>query len=104
MTKSVIIVGASHAAAQTCVSLRQGGWDGNITVIGDEDVLPYQRPPLSKDFLSGTKAIEDILIRPSMAYETASITIRLGERVVAINRLRRKSPRRNLRSLLAVDI
>jgi len=89
MTKSVIIVGASHAAAQTCASLRQGGWDGNITVIGDEDVLPYQRPPLSKDFLSGKKAIEDILIRPSVAYETASITMRLGERVVAINRAKK---------------
>lgn len=86
MSKSVVIIGASHAAAQTCVSLRQSGWDGDITVIGDETVLPYHRPPLSKDFLSGEKTIEDILIRPAEAYETANIDMRLGVRVGSINR------------------
>lgn len=86
MTGSVVIIGASHAAAQTCVSLRQGGWDGTITVIGDEAVLPYHRPPLSKDFLSGQKDIEDILIRPAAVYETADIKMRLGERVDSIDR------------------
>ena len=86
MTDSVIIIGASHGAAQTCVSLRQGGWTGSITVIGDETVLPYHRPPLSKDFLSGQKEIEDILIRPAAVYETADIEMRLGERVESIDR------------------
>ncbi len=86
MSKSVIIIGASHAAAQTCVSLRQGGWDGDVTVIGDEEVLPYHRPPLSKDFLSGQKTIDDILIRPEWAYIDANITMRLGVRVGSINR------------------
>ena len=86
MAGSVVIIGASHAAAQTCVSLRQGGWDGTITVIGDEAVLPYHRPPLSKDFLSGKKEIEDILIRPAAVYETADIKMRLGERVESIDR------------------
>lgn len=86
MPKSVIIVGASHAAAQTCVSLRQGGWEGAITVIGDEDILPYHRPPLSKDFLSGQKSVDDILIRPVEAYKTADIDVRLGVRVGSINR------------------
>lgn len=86
MSKSVIIIGASHAAAQTCVSLRQGGWDGGITVIGDEAVLPYHRPPLSKDFLSGQKSVEDILIRPAEAYAGANIDMKLGVRVGAINR------------------
>ncbi len=76
-----IIIGASHAAAQTCVSLRQGGWSGGITLIGDENALPYHRPPLSKDFLSGVKTLDDILIRPASAYKTADITLRLGERV-----------------------
>ncbi len=83
---SVIIVGASHAAAQTCVSLRQGGWDGGIVVIGDEQELPYHRPPLSKDFLSGEKSIADILIRPAEVYENADIQIKLGVRVDGINR------------------
>jgi len=85
MSKSVVIVGASHAAAQTCVSLRQAGWEGDIIVVGDEAVLPYHRPPLSKDFLSGQKAIEDILIRPAESYEAANITMRLGERVGSVD-------------------
>lgn len=86
MSKSVIIIGASHAAAQTGVSLRQGGWDGEITIIGEEDTLPYHRPPLSKDFLSGDKAVDDILIRPAEAYRVANMTMKLGTRVGAINR------------------
>lgn len=86
MTQYCIIVGASHAAAQLCISLRQGGWDGDITVIGDEAHLPYHRPPLSKDFLSGGKSLDEILIRPAAAYETAGVTMKLGTRVEAIDR------------------
>lgn len=85
MTKNCLIIGASHAAAQACVSLRQGGWGGSITVVGDEPNLPYHRPPLSKDFLSGQKDIEDILIRPASAYETANIALRLGTRIKTID-------------------
>lgn len=84
--KHCIIIGASHAGAQACVSLRQGGWDGDITVIGDEPDLPYHRPPLSKDFLSGDKAIDEILLRPASVYENANITMKLGIRVSAIHR------------------
>lgn len=86
MAGSVIIVGASHAAAQTSASLRQGGWEGGITIIGDESVLPYHRPPLSKDFLSGQKTIDDILIRPADSYAAADIDLKLSVRVGAINR------------------
>lgn len=85
MTQSVILVGASHAAAQACVNLRQGGWEGAIAVIGDEAELPYHRPPLSKDYLSGEKSIDDILIRPLQAYEKAEIDMRLGTRVKSID-------------------
>ncbi len=84
--QSAIIIGASHAAAQACVSLRQGGWDGAITVIGDEDALPYHRPPLSKDFLSGAKELSEILIRPADSYEQINVEMRLGTRVGAIDR------------------
>lgn len=86
MSSSIIIVGASHAAAQTAVSLRQGGWSGDITVIGDEAVPPYHRPPLSKDFLSGQKSVDNILIRPIESYASANIELKLGVRVGAINR------------------
>ncbi len=86
MNKSVIIIGASHSAAQCCVTLRQGGWEGVVTVIGDEPDLPYHRPPLSKDFLSGARSLEEILIRPASAYENANIEMKLGMRVEAIDR------------------
>ena len=85
MSDHCLIIGASHAAAQACVSLRQGGWTGEITVVGDEPNLPYHRPPLSKDFLSGQKDISDILIRPADAYKSADITMMLGTRIAAIN-------------------
>ena len=84
--KHCVIIGASHAGAQLCVSLRQGGWEGDITLIGDEVDLPYHRPPLSKDFLSGDKAIDDILLRPASVYENANITLKLGTRIDAIDR------------------
>ena len=84
--KHCVIIGASHAGAQTCVSLRQGGWEGGITLIGDEPDLPYHRPPLSKDFLSGDKAIDEILLRPASVYENANVEMKLGTRVGAIDR------------------
>ena len=84
--KHCIIIGASHAGAQLCVSLRQGGWEGDITLIGDETDLPYHRPPLSKDFLSGNKAIDEILLRPASVYENADVTMKLGVRVETIDR------------------
>jgi len=86
MSKTCVVVGGSHASAQFVVSLRQGGWDGDIILIGDEIDLPYHRPPLSKDFLSGTKELNEILIRPAGVYETANITMRLGTRVTSIDR------------------
>ena len=86
MSQTCIVVGGSHAAAQFVVSLRQGGWTGEIILIGDEVDLPYHRPPLSKDFLSGTKELHEILIRPAEAYDNANITLKLGVRVTAIDR------------------
>jgi len=57
--KNCVIIGGSHAGSQFAISLRQGGWLGNITIIGEELDYPYHRPPLSKTFLSGEKKIED---------------------------------------------
>lgn len=80
-----VIIGASHAAAQLSVSLRQEGWEGDIVMIGEEPYLPYHRPPLSKTFLSGDKSISDLLIRPAAFYEKNNIQFRQG-RVISINR------------------
>jgi len=54
MSEKLIIIGAGQAAAQAVQSLRAEGFGGAITLIGDEAYPPYQRPPLSKDFLAGT--------------------------------------------------
>ena len=81
----VVIVGASHASAQLCASLRQGGWAGEILLIGDEPSLPYQRPPLSKTFLHGTTTLEDLLIRKPAFYEKEQVVFRHA-RVTGIDR------------------
>jgi 3-phenylpropionate/trans-cinnamate dioxygenase ferredoxin reductase component len=81
-----VIVGAGHAAAQLVPSLRQEGWQGRILLIGDEPWLPYNRPPLSKTFLSGAKSVEDLLIRPAEAYAKAGVECLPGRRVIAIDR------------------
>jgi len=86
MTSKCVIVGASHAAGQLVVSLRQAGWAGDITVIGDEAYLPYHHPPLSKDYLSDKKTADELLIRPQEAYETANVNLKLGTRVTDIDR------------------
>ncbi|MGJ8560231.1 MAG: NAD(P)/FAD-dependent oxidoreductase [Litorimonas sp.] len=81
-----LIIGASHAGAQAAVSLRQAGYDGRITLLGEETVPPYHRPPLSKDYLSGERNEADILLRPEESYAAAHIELRLGLRAGAIDR------------------
>ena len=54
----VVIIGAGQAAAQTAASLRQEKFEGPITILGEESELPYQRPPLSKDYLAGKIGVE----------------------------------------------
>lgn len=86
LNQRCIIIGASHAAAQVAPALRNNGWQGTIAVIGNEYFLPYHRPPLSKDFLSGKKSLEEILIRQPQVYEKAKIRFALGLTVSAIDR------------------
>jgi len=87
--QTCVIVGASHAGTQLSLSLRQGGWEGRIVLLGDEPVKPYQRPPLSKAILSGEKSPEQIPIRPATVIENAGIELRLGNRVESIDRDRK---------------
>ena len=81
----VIIVGAGHGGAQAGIALRAAKFDGSILIIGDEPDLPYERPPLSKDYLSGARAFERILIRPAAFWADRAITMLSGERVVAVD-------------------
>ncbi len=85
-----LIIGAGHAAAQLAPSLRQEGWQGRILVIGAEPWLPYNRPPLSKTFLAGEKTVDDLLIRPAVAYVKAGVEFLLGRRALGIDRERRQ--------------
>lgn len=80
-----IVIGASHAAVQLIISLRQNGWAGGITVISDEAHLPYQRPPLSKAYLANTVQDEQLALRAPAAYEKLDISFKLNTRVTAID-------------------
>ena len=66
--------------------LRQFGWTGAITLIGEEPLPPYQRPPLSKAWLTGEATAESLALRPAKFYLRATIDLRLGLRVTGIDR------------------
>lgn len=85
MPDTVIIAGAGQAAAQAIVSLRHGGYAGDILLIGEEPYLPYQRPPLSKKFLAGEMELERLYLRPRHFYAENKVAVRLGTRVERID-------------------
>ena len=82
----IIVIGAGQAGQQICDSLRKGGYDGHLMLLGDEASLPYQRPPLSKKFLTGTLEAERLLLRPPSYYEQQRIDVHLNTRVTSIDR------------------
>ncbi len=81
----VIIVGAGHGGAQTAVQLRQMGFAGSIALIGEEADYPYERPPLSKDFLSGDKEFARMLLRPIAFWADRDITVLTGVCVTGVD-------------------
>ena len=81
----VLIVGAGHGGAQAAIALRQGKFAGSIMIIGDEPELPYERPPLSKDYLSREKPFERILIRPAAFWAERAVEMRLGQPVTKVD-------------------
>ena len=85
MASGVVIAGAGQGGFQTALSLRTEGYEEPITLIGDEPWLPYQRPPLSKGFLTGKQDIDAIVLRPAAWYESQRITLLTGERVAGID-------------------
>ena len=82
----VVVVGAGHAAAQLCVSLVRSGVETRITLVGDEPLLPYHRPPLSKTRLDPSDRTDPQLIQSPAFYEEHGITTIRGERATAIDR------------------
>jgi 3-phenylpropionate/trans-cinnamate dioxygenase ferredoxin reductase component len=81
----ILIVGAGHGGAQAAIALRQAGFTGSIAMVTEESDLPYERPPLSKDYLAGTKPFDRIMIRPATFWAERSVMILTGCRIVAVD-------------------
>jgi 3-phenylpropionate/trans-cinnamate dioxygenase ferredoxin reductase subunit len=82
----IVVIGAGQAGASLVARLRAQGFDGHITLIGDEPVPPYQRPPLSKKYLLGEMAEERLYLRPESFYADNAIDLQLNAPVTAIDR------------------
>lgn len=81
----VLVVGAGHAGAQVAAALRQRGFAGSIAMVGEEPELPYERPPLSKEYLAGDKPFERLLIKPATFWVDRDITLLTGMRVAKVD-------------------
>ena len=81
----IVVIGAGQAGATLVAKLRSAGHAGPITLIGEENAPPYQRPPLSKAYLMGEMAEERLYLRSAEFYESHDITLRLGQKVSAID-------------------
>ncbi len=88
-SRGIVVVGAGLAAAHVVSTLRDSGYRGTLTLIGDEGTLPYERPPLSKDLLTGTKEADSTYVHDTDWYATHDIELRLDDPAVALDRERR---------------
>src|SRR5688572_33143413 len=77
----LVIVGTGHGGAQAALALRQQGFAGSILMIGRDSEPPYERPPLSKEYLAGEKPFERMLIRPREFWAERDVTLRLETNV-----------------------
>ena len=85
MSGSIVILGAGQAASQAAATLRTKGFEGAVTIVGEEPYLPYQRPPLSKKFLMGEFDEDRLLFKAAEAYEELKVDVRLNTRADAID-------------------
>lgn len=88
--KKIIVVGGGQAGLQVCESVRREGFDGELSLICEEDSLPYQRPPLSKSFLLGDTDMERLSIRPPTFFRKYEIKYFLNTSVLSIDRKNKK--------------
>ena len=82
---AMVILGAGQGAGQAAASFRQEGYEGDIIILGDEPFPPYQRPPLSKQYLSGEMPLERVYVRPEKFYADRHIDLRTNTRVEKID-------------------
>lgn len=81
----VVIVGSGHGAVQAAIALRQNGHEGSILMVSRDRNPPYERPPLSKEYLAGDKPFERIMLRPEQFWADKAIELRLGANVNAVD-------------------
>jgi len=81
----IFIIGGGQAGSTLAQKLRSEGFEGPVTIVGEEPVPPYERPPLSKGYLLGEMDKERLFLRPEAIYAERDITLRLGARVTAID-------------------
>ena len=81
-----VIVGGGHAAGQAAASLRQEGYEGELVIVADEPHIPYQRPPLSKQYLAGEQGLERVYLRAEKFYADKRVDVRMSARVAGIDR------------------
>jgi 3-phenylpropionate/trans-cinnamate dioxygenase ferredoxin reductase component len=81
----VIIVGAGHGGAAAAIGLRMAGFAGSIALVGREPEIPYERPPLSKEYMAGEKTFERLYIRPRDFWDSKDITLRLNATVASVD-------------------
>ena len=86
----ILIVGAGHAGAQAAIALRQRKFEGSIALMGNEKYPPYERPPLSKEYLAGEKEFERIMLRPESFWGERNIDLLTGCRVAKVDPDERK--------------
>ncbi|TNC19398.1 NAD(P)/FAD-dependent oxidoreductase [Amycolatopsis alkalitolerans] len=85
-----VIIGAGLAGAKTAESLRAKGFNGQVTIVGDEEQLPYERPPLSKDYLVGNAARDSLYVHDAEWYSDQRVELRTGIRATRIDRTSRR--------------
>jgi 3-phenylpropionate/trans-cinnamate dioxygenase ferredoxin reductase subunit len=90
MPPTCVIVGASLTGATAAVTLRQDGFEGEVILLGAERHPPYERPPLSKQYLRGEAPFEKALVRPSGFYEANAIDTRYGDAATQVDPVDRK--------------
>jgi 3-phenylpropionate/trans-cinnamate dioxygenase ferredoxin reductase component len=88
--KRVIIIGAGQGGGETAQRLRQGGFAGDITLIGEEPCAPYQRPPLSKTYLKGELSMDRLLLRPPNVYAEENISFLSPLKAVWVDRINKR--------------
>jgi 3-phenylpropionate/trans-cinnamate dioxygenase ferredoxin reductase subunit len=83
--KRVVVVGGGLAGANAAFELRKLGFGGSVTIVGDERVLPYKRPPMSKEYLRGEEPLDKAFVKPAEKYTEADVTLISGTRATGLD-------------------